>query len=200
MATIKLTNKQLQLIQSALDFYSRIGILQLENIIQHPVIEKYIFEKCTEKKTLEVGDSTMRGEIVEIGENYIQTKGTWSNGEEIKTWTDIDKIKLSPDWEKMNEIKKNIEIYLSYIKSFISDTELGLYGSLGIHNKNAEICREAFDIIQVIRHEFWKENSNKNDMTVNSSIHPISSEPAVKVKLDTIKDIRIQKLNKIKNI
>jgi hypothetical protein len=41
MATITLTNKQLKLIQSALDLYSRIGILQLDEIINHPSIDKY---------------------------------------------------------------------------------------------------------------------------------------------------------------
>lgn len=199
MASINLTNKQLRLIQSALDLYSRIGILQLEMILEHPTIEKIIYEKCTEKKTtLEVGDSTMRGEIVEIGEDYIKTKGTWGNKEEIRTWTDIDSIKLSPDWNKRNEIKKNVEHQLTYIKSFISDAGLGAYGSLGIHNKNAEICREAFDIIQVIRHEFWKENPTRSDITVDSSISLATTNPIVKVELDTIKDVRKQKLNKIK--
>ena len=198
MASIKLTNKQLRLIQNALDFYSRIGILQLERILEHPTIEKIIYDKCTEKKSLEVGDATMRGNIVEIGEDYIKTKGSWGNGEEIRTWTDIDKIKLSPDWNKRNEIKRNVEHQLTYIKSFISDAGLGAYGSLGIYNEHAEICREAFDIIQIIRHEFWKENPNRSDMTVDSSISLISSEPSVKVELDTIKDIRKQKITKIK--
>ena len=45
MATIKLTNKQLRLIQTALDLYSRVGILQFEEILSHPTIEKLIYKK-----------------------------------------------------------------------------------------------------------------------------------------------------------
>lgn len=197
MATITLTNKQLKLIQNALDLYSRIGILQFEKIFDHPDIDRIMDDNCTEKKELEVGDRTNRGQIVEISEDYIKTKGSWSNGEEIKTWTDIENIKLSPDWDKFHQSKNNCELHFNYIKSFISGIVLG-HGSLGIHNDNTSSSREAFDIIQVIRHEFWKENPNKSDMTVDSSINLTSSESKVKVELDTIKDIRKQKLNKIK--
>jgi hypothetical protein len=45
-------------------------------------------------------------------------------------------------------------------------------GSWGIHNPNVdESCREAYDLIQVIRHEFWKADDNRSDMTVNSNIY-----------------------------
>ena len=197
MAKIELNNKQLHLIQRALDLYSRIGILQLEEILSHPDIEKIIYDKCTQKKDLEVGDDTMRGKIIEINEDYIKTKGNWGNGEEIKTWTDVEDIKLSPDWDQRNEIKKDVEFHISYIKSFISGQHLGNRGSLGIHNPNVRSSREAFDIIQIIRHEFWKENPNRSSITVDSSISLTTSEPAVKVELDNIKDIRKQKLNNI---
>ena len=94
MAQITLNDKQLRLIQTALDLYSRIGILQFDEILRHPTVDAMIENRFTPKKELEVGDRTMRGEIVEIGKKFIKTTGTWGNGEEIKTWKDVDKIKL----------------------------------------------------------------------------------------------------------
>lgn len=200
MATITLTNKQLRLIQNALDLYSRIGILQFDRILEHPDIDRIMYDKYTEKKELEVGVHTTRGDIVEIGEDYIKTKGSWGNGEEIKTWTDIENIKVSPDWEKYHQAKEDCEFHFAYIKSFISNIDLGPgnRGSLGIHHENTSSSRQAFDIIQVIRHEFWKENPTKSSMTVDSSINLTSGDSPVKVKLDDIKDIRKQKLKNIK--
>ena len=53
-------------------------------------------------------------------------------------------------------------------------------------------------MIQIIRHEFWKENPNRSNITVDSSTHLSHPDDAVKVELDNIKDIRKRKLNKIK--
>ena len=94
MAKLELTNDQLQLIQKALDFYSRVGIMQFERILDHPTIDNVIEDKFRPKKELEVGDRTERGEIVEITKKHIKTKGSWGKGEEVKTWKDIDNIKL----------------------------------------------------------------------------------------------------------
>jgi len=53
-----------------------------------------------------------------------------------------------------------------------NDYSLSRNGSWGIHSSNVDnSCREAFDIIQVIRHEFWKRNPKRSDITVDSSIH-----------------------------
>jgi len=192
MATIKLTNKQLRLIQNALELYSRVGILQTERMLEHPTIEKLIYDKCTPSKVLIVGSHTMRGEIVEIGDDYIKTKGTWGNGEEIKTWTDIDKIELSPDWEKYHKTKDLIKLKLKEINNLLGENGLGIHSP-----KSDESNREAFDMIQVIRHEFWKENPNKNNITVDSHISLTSKSPSVKVELDTIKEIRTRKIQRI---
>jgi hypothetical protein len=198
MATINLTNKQLRLIQKALDFYSRIGILQLDEIISHPSIDNYIDDRFTEKKELEVGDHTMRGEIVEIGKDFIKTKGSWSNGEEIKTWTDIDKIKLSPDWDKVQKTRDGVKNSLNIIKRTITGEYYGDGANLGIHNSKVdESCRDAFDLVQCIRHEFWKEEPNRSHMTVDSSISLTNDDNKIEVKLDTIKDVRKQKIKKI---
>lgn len=198
MATITLTNKQLKLIQSALDLYSRIGILQLDEIINHPSIDKYVHDRFTEKKELKVGDNTMRGEIVEIGKNYIKTKGHWGKGEEVKTWTDIDNIKLSPDWGNVQKTFDDVRDSLNIIKRQITGEYYGNGASLGIHNDQVdESCRDAFDLIQCIRHEFWKEDPNRSNITVDSSISLINDENKIEVKLDTIKDIRKRKIKKI---
>jgi len=201
MATIKLTNDQLKLIQIALDFYSRIGILQFEEILDHPTIsqclEKQFSPGLRFNREFKVGDHTMRGEIVEIGEDYIKTKGYWNSKEEIRTWTDIKNIRFSPDWDKLHNETNEIKILFNLLKSKITGENFG-NGNLGIHNSNTDdSARKAFDILQVIRHEFWKANENRSSITVDSSISLTSSEEPVEVKLDTIKDVRNRKIKKI---
>jgi len=197
MAQITLTDEQLRLIQSALDLFSRVGILQLDTILDHPTIDRLIHESFTEDKELEVGDDTMRGKIVEIGDDFIKTKGHWGNGEEIRTWTDVDKIKLSPDWENYHKAKDKIKDLFAEINSIIMNEQMLKNQSLGIHNSEADECRKAFDIIQSIRHEFWKADPKRSAITVDSNINLISNQPQVEVKLDDIKDIRKRKLKRL---
>ena len=86
MATLKVNNDQLRLIQRALDLYSRIGIGQFEVIKEHPTFEKHLHKEFSlGSGPFEVGNQTTRGEIVEIGPKgkWIKTKGTWAYGEEI---------------------------------------------------------------------------------------------------------------------
>jgi hypothetical protein len=54
-----------------------------------------------------------------------------------------------------------------------------------------------FDILQYIRHEFWKENPNRSNMTVDSSLSLTSETPHIKVELDSVSDIRKRKLDKL---
>jgi len=198
MATINLTNKQIRLIQDALELYSRVGTLHLDVILDNPTVHDNIMKKFTSKKELEVGDNTMRGEIVEITKKHIKTKGHWGNREEIKTWTDIKNIKLSPNWSEVHKTRDEIGYYLNKIKNLTSGTELGNGGNLGIHNKNVdESCREAFDMIQVIRHEFWKENPNRSNITVDSNVSLISTKELISVKLDSLRKEKLKKLNNI---
>lgn len=184
MATITLNNEQLRLVQAALELYSRIGILQFERISDHPTIDALIETQFTPKKKLEVGDVTMRGEIVEIGKKFIKTKGTWGKGEEIKKWTDIDKIKISPDWNEIHRTRGLIEDKFCDIKKLISGEYYGKGASLGIHSSEAnESNREAYDMIQVIRHEFWKANTKRSNITVDSSIYLCTKQPTIIVTL-----------------
>lgn len=198
MAIIKLTDKQLHLIQSALDLYSRIGTLHLDVILDHPSVNNMLDEQFTSKKKLEVGDNTMRGEITEISKKYIKTRGQWGNGEEIKTWTDIDKIKLSPDWNQVHRNRDLIKYHFNQVKALASGVNLGEGGNLGIYSSKVDdSCRTAFDMLKVIRHEFWKVNTNKSHMTVDSSVGLSDPSSAIEVELDTIKEVRKQKLKKI---
>ena len=188
MATITLNNEQLRLVQAALELYSRIGILQFERIFDHPTIDALIDNQFTPKKKLEVGDDTMRGEIVEIGKKFIKTKGSWGNGEEIKKWTDIDKIKLSPDWNEIHRTRGLLEDKFCEMKKLISGEYYGKGASLGIHNPEVnETNREAYDMIQVIRHEFWKANEKRSNITVDSSVLLWTKQPSIVVTIDEIK-------------
>lgn len=175
MNILHLTNEQLSIVQEALDFYSRIGIGQFQVIKDHPTFQEHLYKEFAPKKPLEVGDKTQRGEIVEIDKKgkWIKTKGSWGNGEEIKKWTDVDKIKHSTDYSKYHNVRDIVDIELTYPRNrLINDMEMPRHGSWGIHHPSVDdSCRIAFDIIQVIRHERWKQNENRSNITVDSHIH-----------------------------
>lgn len=186
MATITGTNEQIRLIQKALDFYSRIGTGQFDEIVQHPTFEKALYRQFSPKKPLEVGDKTMRGEVVEIDKKgkWIKTKGSWGEGEEIKKWTDVENVTHSPDWGSLHAMEDTIKNQLNIARNFLYGEEMSRNGSWGIYNgKVDESCREAYSIIQCIRHEFWKANPNRNSMTVDSSVDSWLKNK-VKVELD----------------
>ena len=174
MATLEVTEEQLHIIQRALDMYSRIGILQLRMILEHPTIEKLLTDKHTLMlgEPLMVGDETVRGEVVEVGDGYVKTKGSWGNGEEIKEWEDVDNIRRSPDYSKLHSNEDYIKKMLEDIKYDLSSGHLTSNASYGIYNQSDvdETCRIAYDIIQVIRHEFWLNDPNRSAHTVDSSI------------------------------
>jgi hypothetical protein len=171
-ALLKLTEEQLALIQKALDFYSRIGIGQMEEILSHPTYYEKLRDELRPKKKLDVGDRTERGEIVEIGEGFIKTKGSWGNGEETRTWQDVEKIKLSVDYGRLREIEKIALEKLREARNLILLEDLSHNSYYSIHNDEVdESCRIAFDLVQVIRHEFWKKNPDRGNHTVDSSVN-----------------------------
>lgn len=185
MAKLELTNKQLRLIQTALDLYSRIGILQFEEILRHPTIEQGVEDRFRSKKKLEVGDKTERGEIVEITKKHIKTKGRWNGEEEVKTWKDIENIKLSTDWTSVHKTNDDAADLLAEVKRLVSGESYGRNGSYGIHNPKVDTsCRDAFDIVQVIRHEFWKADPKRTNMTVDSHVHITGSCKLPQAEID----------------
>ena len=205
MAKLECTNEQLRLIQDALELYSRIGIMQIDHILYHPSVDVMIDNRFRPKKDkLEVGDKTDRGEVVEVGKKYIKTKSCWSDWrdradeetiknnpygwvEEVRTWTDVKNVKLSVDWNGVHKTRDKVRELCSEIKNTITgdpriaspNASYGIgRGNEGQHNITA------YDMIQVIRHEFWKENPNRSNITVDSSITKFGSEPLINVNLD----------------
>lgn len=187
MAQIELTNSQLRLLQDALELYSRVGILQIDKILEHPTVEELIINQFSKQTPLQIGDQTLRGEVVEIGEGWVKTKGSWGKGEEVRTWTDITEVKHSPDWNRVHETRDRIRVLSSEMKNLISgDSSIqSPNASYGIHHPRVgDENRQAYDMIQVIRHEFWKADPDHNSHTVSSSVHKTSTEPLPKVKID----------------
>jgi hypothetical protein len=182
MPKIECTKSQLRLIQTALDFYSRVGMGQFNVIVEHPTFEKSLYRQFSPNTPLKVGDQTLRGEITKITKTAIWTKGSWSNGEEIRKWTDLENIKLSPDWSAFHAKEDEVKNQLNIARNLLYGEEMVRNGSWGIYNKNGdESCREAFSIIEKIRHQFWLVNPNRSSATVDSTDGRLEN---VKVTLD----------------
>jgi hypothetical protein len=197
MNRLEVTDDQLSLIQRALDFYSRVGIGQFWIIKEHPTFEEHLHDVCTLKKgPLEVGDKTVRGEVVEIGPKgkWIKTKGRWNGEEEIRKWTDPENIKHSTDYSRFHQIRDNVDVILTQPRNMlINDPTLPQHGSWGIYQPSVhDTCRMAFDIVQVIRHERWKKDPGRSQITVDSHIHfshrKDGSSDLIKCKLDIDKE------------
>lgn len=185
MATITCTNEQLRLIQKALDLYSRLGIGQFTEIKNHPTFEEHLHrEFALGKGAFKVGDETVRGEVVEIDKKgkWIKTKGRWGNGEEIKKWTDVDKIQHSTDYSLYHSRRDEVDKQLNIARNLLyNEFDMSHTGSWGIYNpKVDDSCREAFEIIKKIRFQFWLANPDKSGMTVDS----IDGKSNVTVKID----------------
>jgi hypothetical protein len=177
MNALHLTDEQLMIVQRALDFYSRIGIGQFERIKEHPTFEEFLYKSCTPKKTPEVGDRTPQGEILEIknGKALIngsvdKKTGHWCSK---PAWKKLKDVKLSTNYTKLHELEKQIDAALVYPRNLLlQDPTLPEHASWGIYNENVhDSCRQAFDIVQVIRHERWKRYPKRSDITVDSHIH-----------------------------
>ena len=141
MATLTVTEKQLQLIQKSLDFYSRVGIGQFEEIKKHPTFEKHLH------KEFEIDGKT--------------------------------------DYTRYHAVRDSADNVIFQARNILyNDNSLGKNGSWGIYNpKVDESCREAFDLIQVIRHEFWKSNPKRSNITVDSSVH-LHCKDSDKIKVE----------------
>lgn len=187
MATITLNDKQLRLTMFALELYSRIGILQFDRILDHPTIEAAIERQHTPKHKIMLGSKTNRGIVVKMTKKTIWTEGIWTGKTETKKWTDIENIKLSPDYGQMNQTRDLIRAWLNEVKKLVAADPLynNTGASYGIHNADVDVsCREAYDMIQVIRHEFWKANPKRSDITVDSHVLIWTKQPRIEVTLD----------------
>jgi hypothetical protein len=142
MTTLHLTEEQLRLVQTALDFYSRVGIGQFEEIKNHPTFT-----------------------------NHLRNEFKDENG---KT-----------DYGRYHEVRDIVDTILVQPRNMLlGDLKLPKNASWGIHNPDVdESCRVAFDIIQVIRHEFWKADSDRSEWTVDSSVH-LHTEDGDRIKCE----------------
>lgn len=186
MAHIELNNSQLRLIQTALDFYSRVGIGQFTEIKNHPTFERYLEEVCRPKNIPKVGDRTPQGEILEIKGKKALINGSVSKVTKMwcdtPEWKKLEDVKLSTDYSRYHSIRDTVDDMLADARNvLINDTSCGRSGSWGIYNPNVdESCRESFEIVKKIRHQFWLANENRSSMTVDSTDGRIN----VKVSLD----------------
>lgn len=181
MATLNVTEKQLRLIQYALDFYSRVGIGQLDVILDHPTFQKELTNKLRPNRELVIGDDTERGKVTEIGKGYIKTIA-WGDKEE-KIWKDIKNVKLSIDYNTYHEIREKGREQLLIARNILLQEQLPENSSYGIYSGCVdESCREAYDLVQVIRHEFWKKDDNRNDSLVSKYVN-LSTQDSDKISV-----------------
>jgi hypothetical protein len=101
-------------------------------------------------------------------------------------WEDVENIEYSTDYQRYHSVRDAVDTALVHPRNMLYNRfDLGKNGGWGIHNPNVDdSCREAFDLIQVIRHEFWKSNPKRSSITVDSSVHlNCKDSDKIKVKL-----------------
>jgi hypothetical protein len=205
MNRLELTDEQLLLVERALDFYSRVGIGQFEVIKEHPTFESYLYEVCTPKKEPEVGDRTPQGEILEVKDGKALINGSVNKKTrqwcKEKEWKKLKDVKLSTDYSRYHTIRDSVdEMFLQPRNMLINDPLMTRNGSWGIYNENVDdTCRMSFDMVQVIRHERWKRNPNRSDMTVDSHIHFSHRKDDSSTKIKCVMDKpEVEKIEKVK--
>jgi len=90
------------------------------------------------------------------------------------------------DYNRFHQVRDSVDAMLIHPRNMLmQDPSHPRNGSWGIHNKKVdESCREAYDIIQVIRHEFWKADETRSNITVDSSVHLVTKDTGnIKVTL-----------------
>lgn len=89
------------------------------------------------------------------------------------------------DYTLYHEQRDSADRYFSIGRDLlICDSTLGNHGSFGIYNQKVdESCRVAYDLVQVIRHEFWKANPNRSEHVVMASVH-LSTADSDKIKVE----------------
>ena len=182
MPTIECTNEQLRIIQFALDFYCRTGILQFETILDHPTVQRCTENKFTSNEPLKIGDQTSYGKIVKITKKFVWTRGTWNGEEQTKRFA-RSQIKQSPNWELVHKTRDTIRNLCQTLKLLVTGENFGS-GGFGIHSDRIdESCKTAFDMVQIIRHEFWKLQKNKPNYTIDASVHLTTETRNFNVKI-----------------
>lgn len=175
--TLNCTEDQIRLIQRSLELYMRIGIGQLEQILYHPTFERHLENVFRPDKVPEVGDRTPQGEILKIEDGKALIAGSVKDGmwNEEHEWKDLKDVVLSTSYEELHDYQEDIIEILDKVKEKLYADDIqrqSYYYSWSIHNTKVDpSCRMAYDILQVIRHEFWKKNKDRSNTTVDSSVH-----------------------------
>ena len=183
---IECTKDQLRLIQRALDLYTRLGIGQFSEIKNHPTYESHLEEVCRPKHTPKIGDRTPQGEILDIKDGKALINGSVNKKTKMwcgtPEWKKLKDVKLSTDYSKFHSIRDEVDKQLNVARNLLyNEFDISHNGSWGIYNpKVDESCREAFSIIERIRHQFWLANPDRSDMTVDST----DGRSNVTVKID----------------
>lgn len=89
------------------------------------------------------------------------------------------------DYSTYHEIRESADRLLSMGRNtLICDSTLGYHGSFGIFNEKVDdSCRVAWDIVQVIRHEFWKRDPNRSENVVMAS-KMLTTKDSDKIKVE----------------
>lgn len=76
------------------------------------------------------------------------------------------------DYSKLHSVGDEVdEIFTQAKRLLYNEPSAVKNGGWGINNPNVDnSCRDAYDLVQVIRHEFWKRNTNRSNITVDSHI------------------------------
>lgn len=91
------------------------------------------------------------------------------------------------DYDRFHSIREQSEFFFTQGRDILLwGSQIGQNGSWGIYNtKVDDSCRVAFDLVQVIRHEFWKSDPAREFSTVASSVH-LMTEEGDKIQCDLI--------------
>lgn len=151
MNTLHLTDKQLEVVEKALEFYARIGIGQFTEIKDHPTFENHIENMCRPNKTPDVGDSTAQGKILEIDTDNEKAliNGSVKNGRwcKDKEWKPLSEVVLSPDYTKYHELRDKVDNALKDPRNMLIGEDIPTNGSWGINHKNVdETCQIAMEL------------------------------------------------------
>lgn len=89
------------------------------------------------------------------------------------------------DSSRYRDIRHDADHVLTDARNILyDDRRFGTNGGWGIHHSNVDnSCRDAFDLVQVIRHEFWKQDPDRSNITVDSSVHITNANYNIKVEL-----------------
>lgn len=80
-------------------------------------------------------------------------------------------------WSDYTERTEEASALLAKARNILIGKEMSPYASYGIHNSKVDdSCREAYDMLQVLRHSLWKNDEDRAPYTLASSVHLTSIE------------------------